>query len=76
MPGSLFSSVIAHVNARHQRQHEIPYVTPGPLGLIDKVVMFLYIHFSSFLSYRKVTLVMVGLDNAGKTATVRGIQGG
>ncbi|XP_077957559.1 ADP-ribosylation factor-like protein 13B isoform X5 [Gasterosteus aculeatus] len=24
---------------------------------------------------RKVTLVMVGLDNAGKTATVRGIQG-
>lgn len=25
---------------------------------------------------RKVTLVMVGLDNAGKTATVRGIQGG
>ncbi|KAI4896493.1 hypothetical protein NFI96_020383 [Prochilodus magdalenae] len=25
--------------------------------------------------YRKVTLVMVGLDNAGKTATVRGIQG-
>lgn len=26
--------------------------------------------------YRKVTLVMVGLDNAGKTATVRGIQGG
>ncbi|XP_051560371.1 ADP-ribosylation factor-like protein 13B isoform X5 [Myxocyprinus asiaticus] len=25
--------------------------------------------------HRKVTLVMVGLDNAGKTATVRGIQG-
>ncbi|CAH2219523.1 ADP-ribosylation factor 13B isoform X1 [Pelobates cultripes] len=24
---------------------------------------------------RKVTLVMVGLDNAGKTATVKGIQG-
>lgn len=29
-----------------------------------------------FLPNRKVTLVMVGLDNAGKTATVRGIQGG
>ncbi|NXI60648.1 AR13B protein, partial [Chloroceryle aenea] len=29
-----------------------------------------------FLSlWRKVTLIMVGLDNAGKTATVRGIQG-
>ncbi|XP_036807328.1 ADP-ribosylation factor-like protein 13B isoform X1 [Oncorhynchus mykiss] len=26
-------------------------------------------------SRRKITLVMVGLDNAGKTATVRGIQG-
>nr|XP_046196450.1 ADP-ribosylation factor-like protein 13B [Oncorhynchus gorbuscha] len=26
-------------------------------------------------SHRKITLVMVGLDNAGKTATVRGIQG-
>eukprot|EP00070_Physeter_catodon_P043191 XP_028350085.1 ADP-ribosylation factor-like protein 13B isoform X2 [Physeter catodon] len=25
--------------------------------------------------YRKVTLVMVGLDNAGKTATAKGIQG-
>lgn len=25
---------------------------------------------------RKVTLVMVGLDNAGKTATAKGIQGG
>lgn len=23
-----------------------------------------------------MTLIMVGLDNAGKTATVRGIQGG
>ncbi|XP_010767459.1 ADP-ribosylation factor-like protein 13B, partial [Notothenia coriiceps] len=30
---------------------------------------------SVFPLYRKVTLVMVGLDNAGKTATVRGIQG-
>lgn len=30
--------------------------------------------FHSF--WRKVTLIMVGLDNAGKTATVRGIQGG
>lgn len=36
---------------------------------------FRLIHFSLLL-YRKVTLVMVGLDNAGKTATVRGIQGG
>uniref|UniRef100_A0A7P0TAL8 ADP ribosylation factor like GTPase 13B n=1 Tax=Homo sapiens TaxID=9606 RepID=A0A7P0TAL8_HUMAN len=25
---------------------------------------------------RKVTLLMVGLDNAGKTATAKGIQGG
>lgn len=29
-----------------------------------------------FSLWRKVTLIMVGLDNAGKTATVRGIQGG
>ncbi|RXM27296.1 ADP-ribosylation factor-like protein 13B [Acipenser ruthenus] len=29
----------------------------------------------SAVDLRKVTLVMVGLDNAGKTATVRGIQG-
>ncbi|MEQ2168309.1 ADP-ribosylation factor-like protein 13B [Goodea atripinnis] len=32
--------------------------------------------FVLILSRRKVTLVMVGLDNAGKTAAVRGIQGG
>ncbi|KAK1876837.1 ADP-ribosylation factor-like protein 13B [Dissostichus eleginoides] len=33
------------------------------------------VHVCSFPPNRKVTLVMVGLDNAGKTATVRGIQG-
>ncbi|KAG8136678.1 hypothetical protein E2320_005238, partial [Naja naja] len=27
------------------------------------------------MNFRKVTLIMVGLDNAGKTATVKGIQG-
>lgn len=39
-------------------------------------LFFIYIHCFPFLTNRKVTLVMVGLDNAGKTATVRGIQGG
>lgn len=32
--------------------------------------------FKIFIILRKVTLVMVGLDNAGKTATAKGIQGG
>lgn len=33
-------------------------------------------NFKIFVLLRKVTLVMVGLDNAGKTATAKGIQGG
>lgn len=38
--------------------------------------MLKYLFNFNFSFNRKVTLVMVGLDNAGKTATVRGIQGG
>lgn len=43
-------------------------------GKKEKDFKYLSLFFHSF--WRKVTLIMVGLDNAGKTATVRGIQGG
>ncbi|XP_063733439.1 ADP-ribosylation factor-like protein 13B isoform X3 [Eleginops maclovinus] len=45
-------------------------------GWLPRTVRWI-VRFMSFRRKcrRKVTLVMVGLDNAGKTATVRGIQG-
>lgn len=36
----------------------------------------IFLILSVYVIQRKVTLIMLGLDNAGKTATVKGIQGG
>lgn len=58
-------------------------IVDPPKCCLNECVCFYYFQywitskwFLNFVLLRKVTLVMVGLDNAGKTATAKGIQGG